>query len=91
VGQHRFRIRVQHLDSGALIVPEIGGMMNVMRPGAIVIPIKLAALELRAHGVYHVSIEIEGHAAGPIATNFVVELAQMPPVPMQMPMPPFRN
>jgi hypothetical protein len=91
VGQHRFKIRVQHLETGALILPELAGGMNVLRPGALVIPIRFPPLELRAHGVYSVSIEIEGHAAGPIATNFVVELAQRPTIAMPMQMPPFRS
>jgi len=83
-GQYKFRFQFTHFASGALIVPELTGIMGVPKAGAVILPIKLNNLQFRAHGSYSVSLQVEGHE--PILTEFQVEIGQQPP-PLRMPMP----
>jgi hypothetical protein len=84
VTQYKFKVQFRHLETGTLMVPELTGALGVQRVGPVVLPIKLGGIQFRAHGSYSVSVEIEGQDE-PMMTEFLVQIAEMPPAQRMMP------
>jgi len=67
------RLKLQHLDSGEKLMEAIGSI-NFQRPGPAVNPVRLPPFVIKAPGVYHFVVEIEGQSE-PILYEFMVGIA----------------
>ncbi len=79
-GMWTARMRLQHLDTGEKLLEALGAI-NFQRPGIAINPVRLPIFQLKAPGVYHFVMEVEGQTE-PILYEFTVGL-QITQTPQQ--------
>jgi hypothetical protein len=81
-GNFPIKFKLQHLESGRVIVEGHGGL-GALKPGPTLLPLKLSPIKFEAVGVYSYSLEVETMKDS-VLMDFTVTL----PSQVQGPLPP---
>jgi hypothetical protein len=83
-GHWAMKFRIQHLETGKLIVEGAGGMM-FQQPGLSISPLKFGGIPISAIGDYNFVVNLEDHT-DPIIVDFKIVLNLPNQQPNQQPL-----